>query len=50
MDFPRRALHFNVGLVVDLNKWYQLLLSTGRGFMGPAKAQVYLAYQIIFGP
>lgn len=41
---------FNVGLILDFSDVHHLLLSAGRGLQGPNRAQVYLAYQLTFGP
>jgi hypothetical protein len=41
---------FNIGTVIDLTKHQHLLLSAGRSFDGPTDFQVYIAYQITFGP
>ena len=43
-------LRSNVGCVLDLNENHHLLISAGRGFHGPTRAQFYLAYQLTFGP
>jgi hypothetical protein len=39
-------LRFNVGLVLDLNKYHHLLLSAGRSIVGNSLFQGYLAYQL----
>jgi len=41
---------FNVGLVLDFGDLHHLLLSAGQGLQGPNRTQVYLAYQLTFGP
>ena len=42
--------HFNVGAVIDFSDAHHLLLSCGRGFVGPSLFQSYVAYQLTFGP
>jgi hypothetical protein len=41
---------FNVGAIVDFTESHHLLLSGGRGFVGPNLFQGYVAYQLTFGP
>ncbi len=41
---------FNIGCVFDFSETHHLLLSAGRGLQGPNEAQLYLAYQLTFGP
>jgi hypothetical protein len=41
---------FNVGVVLDFSDVQHLLFSVGRGLQGPNTMQVYLAYQLTYGP
>jgi len=49
-DTGASELRSNVGCVIDLNENHHLLISAGRGLHGPTRAQLYLAYQLTFGP
>jgi hypothetical protein len=41
---------FNVGTVIDFSERDHLLFSIGRSIDGPTDFQMYIAYQITFGP
>ena len=41
---------FNLGTVVDFSDHHHLLFSAGRSIDGPTEFQVYVAYQLTFGP
>ncbi len=41
---------FNLGLQFDVSEKHHLLFSAGRGIQGPNRAQIYVAYQLTFGP
>jgi len=41
---------FNIGAVYDFSEKHHLLLSAGKGFLGPVKAQFYAGYQLTLGP
>ncbi len=41
---------FNLGTVLDLTENHHLLFSAGRSLDGPTHFQVYVAYQLTFGP
>jgi hypothetical protein len=41
---------FNLGMVFDFNEHHHLLFSAGRSIGGPTDFQMYIAYQITFGP
>jgi hypothetical protein len=41
---------FNVGAVIDFSERDHLLFSIGRSIDGPTDFQMYIAYQITFGP
>src|SRR5664279_1872994 len=41
---------FNIGTVIDFTEHQHLLLSAGRSIDGRTDFQVYIAYQITFGP
>lgn len=41
---------FDIGLVFDFGETHHLLCSAGRGLQGPNEVQIYLAYQLTFGP
>jgi hypothetical protein len=43
-------LRFNVGAIVDLSDIHHILLSGGRGIVGPNLFQGYVAYIATFGP
>ena len=43
-------IRFNVGLVTDFGPLHHLLLSAGRGILGPNRFMGYLAYQLTVGP
>jgi len=41
---------FNLGTVVDFSEHHHFLFSAGRSFHGPTQFQLYIAYQLTFGP
>jgi hypothetical protein len=41
---------FNLGTVMDFGERHHLLFSAGRSIDGPSQFQVYVAYQLTFGP
>lgn len=41
---------FNLGMVFDFTEHHHLLISAGKGFQGPVKAQLYAGYQLTIGP
>jgi hypothetical protein len=41
---------FNLGTLVDVTENHHLLFSAGRSIDGPTRFQVYIAYQLTFGP
>jgi hypothetical protein len=43
-------VRFNVGLVIDFGSLHHLLLSAGRGVLGPNRFMGYAAYQLTIGP
>lgn len=49
-NFSSSETRFNIGFVYDFNDKNHLLVSTGRGFNGPVKAQMYVGYQLTLGP
>ena len=42
--------HFNVGLLIDVSELHHILASAGLGLQGDHGFQMYLAYQLTFGP
>lgn len=43
-------VRFNVGAVIDLTDTHHVLISAGRGIIGPNHFQGYVAYQATLGP
>ncbi len=43
-------LRFNVGAIIDINDTHHLLISAGRGIVGPNLFQSYFAYLVTLGP
>lgn len=41
---------FNLGTVIDFGEHHHLLFSAGRSIDGPTEFQMYIAYQLTFGP
>lgn len=41
---------FNVGAIIDVTETHHILISAGRGFVGPNLFQGYLAYLVTLGP
>jgi hypothetical protein len=46
----RDDIAFNIGTVIDFTEHRHLLISAGRSLDGPTNFQVYVAYQLTFGP
>jgi hypothetical protein len=43
-------LRFNVGAIIDISDTHHILVSAGRGLLGPNLFQSYLAYLMTLGP
>lgn len=43
-------IRFNIGAVIDVTDTHHVLLSAGRGIVGPNRFQGYVAYQATLGP
>jgi hypothetical protein len=43
-------VRFNVGAILDLTETHHILVSAGRGIVGPNLFQAYLAYLVTLGP
>lgn len=43
-------VRFNVGAILDITETHHILLSTGRGIVGPNLFQTYAAYLVTLGP